>query len=72
VEVLDDGPGFAEGEAEKLFSPFYSTKTTGSGLGLTICSQIIKAHGGLAGAENRPGGGALFFFILPLPKELPE
>jgi len=68
VSVLDSGPGFAQEFAEKLFSPFFSTKTTGSGLGLTICSQIIKSHGGVIGAENRDISGAEFFFILPLPK----
>ncbi len=68
VSVLDSGPGFAQDNTEKLFSPFFSTKTTGSGLGLTICSQIIKSHGGVIGAENRDIAGAEFFFILPLPK----
>ena len=68
VQVLDNGPGFAEEVADKLFSPFFSTKATGSGLGLTISAQIIKAHGGVPGAENRETGGADFFFILPLPK----
>ena len=71
VEVLDDGPGFAEDVADKLYSPFFSTKTTGSGLGLTICAQIIKSHGGVTGAENQPGGGAVFSFILPLPRNAP-
>jgi len=66
--VRDSGPGFAEEESENLFSPFFSTKPTGSGLGLTICSQIIKSHGGVCGAENRAEGGAEFHFILPLPK----
>jgi len=68
VGVRDSGPGFAEEESENLFSPFFSTKPTGSGLGLTICSQIIKSHGGVCGAENRAEGGAEFHFILPLPK----
>ena len=69
VEVLDSGPGFAETDGKRLFSPFFSTKPTGSGLGLTICAQIIKAHGGVTGAANRPEGGAAFWFILPLPRE---
>ena len=69
VEVLDSGPGFAEADGKRLFSPFFSTKPTGSGLGLTICAQIIKAHGGVTGAANRPEGGAAFWFILPLPRE---
>ncbi len=68
VSVCDSGPGIAQEIVEKLFSPFFSTKTTGSGLGLTICSQIIKSHGGVIGAENRENSGAEFFFILPLPK----
>ena len=72
VEVRDDGPGFAEDVGEKLFSPFFSTKTTGSGLGLTICAQIIKSHGGVTGATNLPEGGAEFSFILPLPRNAPD
>ncbi len=68
VEVRDNGPGFAEEVIDKLFAPFFTTKPTGSGLGLTICQQIIKSHGGLIGARNREGGGAEFSFILPLPK----
>ena len=71
IEVRDDGPGFAKDVGEKLFSPFFSTKTTGSGLGLTICAQIIKSHGGITGAMNSPEGGALFSFILPLPRNTP-
>jgi PAS domain S-box-containing protein len=70
VAVLDRGPGFASDVAEKLFSPFFSTKASGSGLGLTICAQVIKAHGGVVGAANRPDGGAEFSFILPLPKDV--
>jgi len=68
VIVADDGPGFDPELVEKLKAPFFSTKPTGSGLGLTICAQIIKAHGGVLAAENRAGGGAKFSFILPLPK----
>jgi signal transduction histidine kinase len=68
IQVEDQGPGIAKEVAEKMFSPFFTTKTTGSGLGLTICAQIIKAHGGVLRAENRPEGGARFSFILPLPR----
>ncbi|MCK9995641.1 MAG: hypothetical protein KAH56_05085 [Candidatus Krumholzibacteria bacterium] len=72
IEVRDGGPGFADDVGEKLFSPFFSTKTTGSGLGLTICAQIIKSHGGITGAMNNPEGGAVFSFILPLPRNAPN
>ena len=68
VQIEDQGPGFARDVAEKMFTPFFTTKTTGSGLGLTICAQIIKAHGGVLRAENRPEGGARLSFILPLPR----
>lgn len=69
ISVLDSGPGFASDISDKLFSPFFSTKASGSGLGLTICAQVLKAHGGVVGADNRPDGGAEFSFILPLPKD---
>jgi signal transduction histidine kinase len=68
VALADDGPGFASDLADKLFAPFFSTKTSGSGLGLTICSQIVKAHGGVVEAVNLGHGGAEFAFILPLPR----
>ena len=68
VAMADNGPGFATDLSAKLFSPFFSTKATGSGLGLTICAQIIKAHGGVSEGVNRDGGGAEFAFILPLPR----
>jgi two-component system sensor histidine kinase KdpD len=75
VTVADRGPGLAEGEAERLFEKFYRTKTEGAtggaGLGLAICRAIVEMHGGRMGAENRPGGGARFTFVLPQPP-LPE
>ncbi|MCB1182742.1 hypothetical protein KDM41_04860 [bacterium] len=69
VTVADNGPGFAPDLVQKLHTPFFSTKPTGSGLGLTICAQIIKAHGGVFEARNRDEGGAEFSFILPRPKD---
>jgi signal transduction histidine kinase len=71
-QVADGGPGLARDVAEKMFSPFYTTKAAGSGLGLTICAQIIKAHGGVLRGENLAEGGACFSFILPRPKAEPE
>ena len=67
-QVADHGPGIAKDVADKMFSPFYTTKAAGSGLGLTICAQIIKAHGGVLRGENLAEGGACFSFILPRPK----
>ncbi len=68
IQVADEGPGLAKDVADKMFSPFFTTKSAGSGLGLTICAQIIKAHGGVLRGENLAGGGASFSFILPRPK----
>ena len=70
VEVADRGPGFPPGEEARVFDKFYrvagATSTAGVGLGLTICRGIVTAHGGRIWAENRPGGGAVFRFTLPL------
>lgn len=69
AEILDTGPGIPPEIRDRIFSPFFTTKASGSGLGLTICAQILKAHGGRLLAENRPEGGAMFGFLLPLPRE---
>jgi two-component system sensor histidine kinase KdpD len=70
VDVADHGPGLPPGEEARIFEKFYrvpgATSTSGVGLGLTICRGIITAHGGRIWAENRPGGGALLRFTLPL------
>jgi two-component system sensor histidine kinase KdpD len=70
VNVADRGPGIVADEVDKLFEKFYRgrmiTTQRGMGLGLAICSRIIKAHGGEIWAENRPEGGAVFRFTLPL------
>ena len=70
VDVADRGPGLPPGEELRIFEKFYrvpgATATSGVGLGLTICRGIITAHGGRIWAENRPGGGAMFRFTLPL------
>jgi two-component system sensor histidine kinase KdpD len=70
VEVADRGPGLPPGEEARVFDKFHrapgTTATSGIGLGLTICRGIVLAHGGRIWAENRPGGGAVFYFTLPL------
>ena len=75
VEIADHGPGLTPGDEQRIFDKFYRaqpTTTTGVGLGLTISRGIIEAHGGLIWAENRPGGGAVFRFTLPLDGSPPE
>ena len=68
VELADRGPGIPHGEEKRIFEKFVhgSTARGGIGLGLTICQAIITAHGGDIWAENRPGGGAVFRFTLPI------
>ncbi len=65
--VEDNGPGLPPRGADRLFEPFYTTKTSqgGTGLGLTIARDIIRAHGGSLQAAPRPEGGACFTVLLP-------
>jgi len=65
LSIRDFGPGILEDAKEHLFEPFYTTKSNGMGMGLTICRSIIDAHEGRLWAENHPEGGATFQFILP-------
>ena len=60
VEVQDDGPGISEENLPYIFSPFFTTKEKGAGLGLAICHRIITEHGGLIRVESREGEGAMF------------
>jgi two-component system, OmpR family, sensor histidine kinase KdpD len=70
VEVADRGPGISPGDEERIFEKFVRTSEGGGiGLGLTISRAIIEAHGGRIWAENRPGGGAIFHFTLPLQRQ---
>ena len=64
VSVRDHGVGLPDGDPEKIFSHFFSTKPNGMGMGLTIVRSIVEGHGGELGAENVEGG-AHFFFRLP-------
>ena len=64
--VTDDGCGIGESDLQRIFYPFYSTKSGGSGLGLAIASNIVTAHGGRIGAAGRTGAGSIFTVILPL------
>ena len=80
VEVADRGPGLPPGEEQRIFEKFYrvqgSAQPSGTGLGLTICRGLVEAHGGQMWAANRPGGGTVVRFTLPLtgtpPSVVPE
>jgi PAS domain S-box-containing protein len=66
VQVADRGIGIPEGDLERVFESFYSTKPSGLGIGLAICRKLIEAHGGALWASHNPGGGAVFRFTLPV------
>jgi two-component system sensor histidine kinase KdpD len=70
VSFADRGPGLPADVLDRVFEKFYRAKPAagrgGAGLGLTICRAIVSAHGGRIWAENRPGGGLVFRFTLPL------
>ncbi|MCW5772984.1 MAG: PAS domain S-box protein [Rhodospirillaceae bacterium] len=66
VSITDSGPGLPAAVEQELFKPFVTTKSTGMGVGLSICHAIIQRHGGTIRAETNPAGGAIFRFTLPL------
>ncbi len=66
LRILDRGPGIDPAVGSKLFSPFFSTKPGGTGIGLAMVKRIAEAFGGEVEASNRPGGGAIFTLYLPL------
>lgn len=70
VEISDSGHGIPADKLPRLFHPFFTTKSDGMGMGLSISRTIIDSHGGRIWAENRSDGGARFCFTLPLwPQE---
>jgi signal transduction histidine kinase len=66
ISIADHGHGLAEEDAERIFTPFYTTKPDGMGIGLAICRSIIEFHQGRLWVEPRPDGGTIFRFTVPI------
>lgn len=71
IRVSDTGPGIPPDIRTRVFEPFFTTKSNkgGTGVGLSLCLNIISAHGGQMLLEDTPGGGATFVLQLPIPKD---
>jgi signal transduction histidine kinase len=69
LRVRDNGPGIEPEALNEIFSPFYTSKATGNGLGLAISKKVVDAHGGSIEAESAPGSGTQF--LLTFPKRAP-
>jgi two-component system nitrogen regulation sensor histidine kinase NtrY len=65
IRVSDTGEGLTQEECERLFTPYYTTKTHGTGLGLAIVQSVVADHGGAIAVEGRTGSGATFIITLP-------
>jgi two-component system sensor histidine kinase DctS len=66
ISIIDQGHGISVQVADSLFSPFFSTKPQGMGLGLNICRTTVEFHGGTLTHEPNPQGGTIFRFTLPV------
>lgn len=66
ITVKDNGRGIPDGDLNKIFMPFYTTKQGGSGIGLALVQKIVIGHGGNVSAESKIGGGSTFRLFLPL------
>jgi two-component system sensor histidine kinase HydH len=69
IDVIDRGSGIAPKDRESIFNPFFTTKSSGVGLGLAIVSKIVDEHGGQITVESEPGAGSVFRVFLPVRTE---
>jgi signal transduction histidine kinase len=69
ISIADNGPGIPERDLPKIFLPFYTTKSDGTGLGLAVVQKVTLQHGGSIEARNGAAGGAEFLLWLPLRQE---
>jgi signal transduction histidine kinase len=65
ITVEDSGPGIDSGDKKRILEPFFSTKPTGTGIGLAICQSIVESHGGHISVSDNHPRGAIFHVALP-------
>ncbi|MDD5412596.1 MAG: PAS domain S-box protein, partial [Methylobacter sp.] len=65
IRVKDNGPGIDEAQQQKILTPFYTTKSDGMGMGLSISRSLVEAHDGVLHFNSKPGKGTTFYFTLP-------
>jgi len=70
LSVTDNGIGISAENANRLFNAFFTTKSNGLGMGLSICRSIVEAHGGRMSASSNEGPGATFQIVLPLQRRM--
>jgi two-component system sensor histidine kinase HydH len=66
IAVHDTGPGIPEGVREKIFTPFFTTRPEGTGLGLPLVQKAVASHGGSIEVETEPGKGSVFILFIPV------
>lgn len=69
LSIADSGTGISAKNADRLFNAFFTIKSSGLGMGLSICRSIVEAHGGRMSASSNEGPGATFQLFLPLYRE---
>ncbi|HBT5957652.1 TPA: two-component system sensor histidine kinase ZraS, partial [Klebsiella pneumoniae] len=72
IVVTDSGKGMSDEELQAIFTPYFTTKADGTGLGLAVVQNIIEQHGGTIRAESQPGAGAIFTLWLPVDAQRRE
>ena len=65
IRIKDNGPGIDEAQQQKILTPFYTTKSDGMGMGLSISRSLVEAHDGVLHFNSKPGKGTTFYFTLP-------
>ena len=69
IKVNDNGSGIDEAQREKIMTPFFTTKPTGTGMGLSISRSIVEAHQGVLSFNSKPEEGTTFYFTLPVKRK---